>query len=232
MLTVVLLPGMDGTGTLFEPFTAALGKEFSVQVVRYPTTGALACEKLEEHARSSLPTNSQFVILGESFSGPIAVSIAASHPVGLVGLILCSTFIRNPRPFFGPLRYLASALPVNFAPHALLSAALLGRFSTPQLRCALAAAMAQVSADALRARLRAVLSVEVSAKLKAVAVPLLYLLAEHDQVVPVGALRQIEQMFPATQVASVNAPHFLLQAAPNEAAVAVSNFLRSLHTAL
>ena len=232
MLTIVLLPGMDGTGILFEPFVAELGQQFKVQIVRYPTTGALGYQELEEHARNSLPTSGRFVILGESFSGPIAVSLAASRPAGLVGLILCATFICNPRPLFGPFRLLAGALPVKLTPHAVLSAALLGRFATPQLRSALAAAMAQVSGEALRARLRAVLSIEVSAKLKGVGVPLLYLLAKHDQVVPVSALKQIARVFPATKVAPVNAPHFLLQAAPREAAAAVSKFLQPLHNAL
>lgn len=232
MLTIVLLPGMDGTGTLFEPFVAELGQQFKVQIVRYPTTGALGYQELEEQARNSLPTSGRFVILGESFSGPIAVSLAASRPAGLVGLILCATFISNPRPLFGPLRLLAGALPVKLAPLAVLSTALLGRFATPQLRSALAAAMAQVSGEALRARLRAVLSIEVSAKLEGVGVPLLYLLAKHDQVVPVSALKRIARVFPAIQVVPVNAPHFLLQAAPREAAAAVTKFLQSLHNAL
>ena len=228
MLTVVLLPGMDGTGSLFEPFVTALGSEFGIEIVRYPTTGALGYAELEAHARRSLPSEGRFVILGESFSGPIAVSIAASRPARLVGLILCSSFIRNPLPIFGLLRHFAKVLPVKLAPFAALNAALLGRFSTSQLRSMLAAAMSEVSAEALRARLRAVLSVEVSAKLKAVNVPLLYLLAKHDQLVPISALKQIQRAFPDTQVVSVEAPHFLLQAAPTEAADSVRNFIGTL----
>ena len=232
MLTIVLLPGMDGTGTLFQPFVSELGCEFRVEIVRYPTTGALGYAELEEHARRSLPSDGRFVILGESFSGPIAVSIAASRPGGLVGLILCSSFIRNPRPVFGPLRHLAYVLPVKLAPFAVLNAALLGRFSTPQLRSMLTTAMSEVSAEALRARVRAVLSVDVSAKLKTLNLPLLYLLAKHDQVVPVSALTQIKRALISTQVVSLEAPHFLLQAAPTEAAGVVRKFLRTLQNAL
>lgn len=232
MLTIVLLPGMDGTGNLFEPFTSALGQEFDIQVVHYPTIDALGYAQLEEHVRRLLPINGHFVILGESFSGPIAVSIAASRPAGLVGIILCSTFVRNPRPFFGPLRHLVNVLPVKLVPIAILNTVLLGSFSNSQLRSALTAAMAQFTSEALRARLRAVLSVDVSAKLKAVEVPLLYLLATHDQVVPISALEQIQEVLPATQVAPIEAPHFLLQAAPTAAASAVGKFLRSLQNAL
>ncbi|KFN49793.1 hypothetical protein P873_09565 [Arenimonas composti TR7-09 = DSM 18010] len=75
------------------------------------------------------------------------------------------------------------------------------------------------------------LAIDASEKLEAVSVPLLYLMATHDRVVPVSALKQIERVLPATQVVSVNAPHFLLQAAPIEAAAAVSEFIRPLHDA-
>ena len=34
--TLVLLPGMDGTGTLFEPLLQALGQHWPVQVLHYP----------------------------------------------------------------------------------------------------------------------------------------------------------------------------------------------------
>lgn len=230
MLTLVLLPGMDGTGTLFEPFITALGQDVAVQVVSYPAVDALGYSELEAHARQSLPSSGRFILLGESFSGPIAVAIAASQPPGLVGLVLCSTFVRNPRPVFGPLRHIANLLPVKLAPLPVLSKLLLGRFSTPALRAAFAAAMAQVSARALRARLRAVLGVDVSKQLRAIDVPILYLLARHDRVVPVSALKHIQRIAPNVQVAPISAPHFLLQAAPVEAAQTLASFAQALQT--
>jgi len=78
-------------------------------------------------------------------------------------------------------------LPVAAAPTGLLDRILLGRFSTAQLRSAFARALAQVSPDALRARLRSVLGVDVSAQLRAVNVPVLYLRAASDRVVPRAA---------------------------------------------
>ena len=74
-MTLVLLPGMDGTGDLFAAFLSAPGCDLDVKVVSYPTDVALGYADLEAFARAALPTDRPFVILGESFSGPIAISI-------------------------------------------------------------------------------------------------------------------------------------------------------------
>lgn len=232
MLTIVLLPGMDGTGDLFAPFVEALGGEFNVQVVRYPTMGSLGYEELETIARSSLPSKGSFVVLGESFSGPIAVSIAASQPPGLVGLIMCSTFVRNPRPTFRALSSLVNLLPVTLMPITVLNYLLLGRYSTTTLRSALASAISQVSASALQARVKAVLSNDVSVKFKTLKIPVLYLLAKYDRVVPPNAVEHMVRTLPITQVVPVAAPHFLLQAAPGAAANFVGAFMRKVQASL
>ena len=75
---LVLLPGLNGTGILFESLQTALGQSLDVRVVRYP--------QLQGHARKSLPTDRPFVLLGESLSGPIAIRLAAERPRELVGL--------------------------------------------------------------------------------------------------------------------------------------------------
>jgi pimeloyl-ACP methyl ester carboxylesterase len=232
MVTLVLLPGMDGTGQLFAPFLAALGGEFNVKVVRYPTTEPLDYTELESVVRAELPADGPFVLLGESFSGPIAISLAASGLPRLKGLVLCCTFVRNPRPVFGGLRSLVGVLPVAAAPVGLLGRLLLGRFSTAALHEAFARALAQVSSPALRARLRSVLSVDVSAKLAAATVPTLYLRAARDRVVPPAASRLVSKLKPNTRVVHVEAPHFLLQAAPSEAARAIGAFMREVQRAL
>ena len=231
-MTLVLLPGMDGTGQLFAPFVAALGPEFSVQVVAYPTTAPLGYHELESIARAALPTEGPYVILGESFSGPIAVSLAASGSPGLKGLVLCCSFVRNPRPVFSGLRSLVAVLPLALAPVSLLGRLLLGRFSTSALEAALAKSLSQVSPSAIRARLQAVLSVNVSAKLSTVKVPVLYLRGSRDSVVPAGASVLVANLCPGTRVVELEAPHFLLQAVPTKAAQAVGAFVREVQNAL
>jgi pimeloyl-ACP methyl ester carboxylesterase len=232
MLTIVLLPGMDGTGQLFAPFISALGSEFNVHVIQYPTVGALGYEELEAIAKKQLPSTGCFVILGESFSGPIAISLAASQPPGLVGLVLCSSFARNPHPAFAVLDPLVRVLPVKLAPLALLSHLLMGQFATPALRSSLSSALAQVSTSTFRARVKAVLSCDASAKLKTINVPLMYLLAVHDRVVPADAAKHVARIMPSTQIVPIDAPHFLLQAAPTAAANVVGAFMRQVQNSV
>jgi pimeloyl-ACP methyl ester carboxylesterase len=219
--TLVLLPGMDGTGDLFAPFITALGPEVDAQVVRYPTHQALGYAALVAQVRAALPSDRPYVLLGESFSGPIAIELAASAPPQLQGLVLCGTFARNPRPGLRPLRAVLPWLPLHWAPAWLVSHMLLGRFATPELRETLMVAVRQVAPAVLRARLQAVLDVDVSARLASIQVPTLYLQAERDRLVPPAAATLIAHHAPATQVASVDAPHGLLQAAPAVAAALI-----------
>lgn len=231
MQTLVLLPGMDGTGDLFAPFIEAIKGEFKVQVLSYPTDQALGYEELLTLARAAVPRDEPYVLLGESFSGPIAISLAADAPPQLRGLILCCTFARSPHPTFARFQALLSVVPFRWMPSIALGHALLGRFETRALRDAIARAVNRVSPAVLRARLRSVLMVDVSARLAEVNVPCLYLQASQDRVVPARAGAHVKEVLPSTTFVQLNAPHCLLQAAPVEASVAVSDFLREVQLA-
>ncbi len=226
--TLVLLPGMDGSGLLFDSLIAALGERFQICRIAYPAEEALAYPELEEIARRALPVDGEFILLGESFSGPIAIALAASAPPGLRGLILCSTFARNPHPLFKPLHWLVNILPVKQLPHAILAYFLMGRFATPALRAALERALSPVSAAAFRARLKAVLTVDTSARLERLQLPLLYLQASHDLVVSASSGRHIKALYPAAEVQRFDAPHFLLQTAAPAAAATIQSFISKI----
>jgi pimeloyl-ACP methyl ester carboxylesterase len=226
MRTIVLLPGLDGTGALFAPLIKALDGKFEVVKVSYPTTRILGYDELEQIARRALPNTGEFILLGESFSGPIAISLAASRPAGLIGVVLCCTFARNPRPAFRPMGIFTSILPVKLAPNTILDFLLLGRHTTKALSSTLASAVDSVTTSVLRARLRSVLSVDVSAKLKDIEVPLLYLQAAQDRVVPASAGRDIKSFYAAAQIVTLNGPHCILQTHPVEAVSAIQTTLR------
>ena len=162
MLTLVLLPGMDGTGTLFEPLVAAIGSNMTIKVVRYPVEQELGYEELEAIARDVLPEEELFILLGESFSGPIAVSLAAAASSRLKGLILCCSFVRSPRRIGAWIKRRMIIPPLSLLPQVFVDYALLGRFRTPALSAAIRKAISQVSTNVLRWRLKAVLEADVT----------------------------------------------------------------------
>jgi pimeloyl-ACP methyl ester carboxylesterase len=219
---------MDGTGEPFAEFVSMLAPELQAIVVSYPPDKPLGYLELEVIARSRVPSDRPFVLLAESFSGPIAVSLAASSPRGLLGLILSCSFVKNPRPCFRLFRSIVSFLPVRCVPAAFLGHALLGRFSSAPLLHTLARVLRIVSPEAIRARIRAVLDIDVASCLAEVRVPVLYLRATEDRVVPAAASRLILRWLPSARVVDVEAPHFLLQAVPGVAAEHVESFVREL----
>jgi pimeloyl-ACP methyl ester carboxylesterase len=235
MTHLVLLPGMDGTGLLFAPFLAALDAALDsappalkTTVIAYPTDQALDYAALESFVRARLPTQEPYVLLGESFSGPMAISLAVSGLPMLRGLVLCASFTRNPRPVFGPLRFLSGWLPVSVFAFRGVWRGLLGNFYTDALCDWLVGTVAQVSPEVLRSRLRAVLSVDVSAKLAQVHVPMLSLEASQDRLVPARAGEALHRLKPDMRRLKLSAPHFLLQTAPQAAARAIQDFLEAL----
>jgi pimeloyl-ACP methyl ester carboxylesterase len=225
---LVLLPGLDGTGLLFADFVAALGPEFDPIVVRYPADVPLGYTELEPLARKHLPAEEPFILLGESFGGPLSISIAASAPPGLVGLILCCSFASNPRPHLGKLRLLAPYLPVRGEPRSILARYYMGRFASRELASKLHKASLLVAADVFRYRIAAVCRTDFSLKLLQVRVPILYLRASIDRIVPHSACDNVKRLVPSTRVVEIQGPHYLLQACPSAAATAVSDFAREL----
>ena len=228
MVALVVLPGMDGTAPPRADFAAALGAGIEPHVVAYPPDPALKYEELEAFVRASLPTHRPYVLLGESFSGPIAISIAASRPPQLVGLILCVTFARNPLPVLGPIPWLLPLIPFGLAPMRVISAFLLGRFATVPLIDALRVTFDKVSTQTFKARLGAVARADMRPALTNVRVPVLYLRATEDRLVPRHCADGIARLATQTRIVDIEAPHTLLQVAPAAAAAAVQAFIATL----
>jgi surfactin synthase thioesterase subunit len=69
---LVLLPGLDGTGTMFAPFVAELPPWIEPVVLDYPAE-PLGYADLARRLATRLPEDRPFFLLGESFGGPLAL---------------------------------------------------------------------------------------------------------------------------------------------------------------
>jgi pimeloyl-ACP methyl ester carboxylesterase len=226
MTTLVLLPGMDGSGLLFANFVAALAA--NTQVVSYPPDQPLDYSGLEKLIEAALPTE-PFILLGESFSGPLAISLASRSLPGLRGVVLVCTFAKSPGPPMKPfIRKLFSRLPIGWTPVFIASRLLMGRFDSPSLRMQLDAATCDVSGPVWRTRMDAILGLDVTAALSKLTLPILYLRATEDRVVPKAAFDAIAAANRAVKLVEIEGPHALLQTKPHESAIAIRTFANDI----
>lgn len=224
----MLLPGLDGTGKLFSHFVGALGSSIETQIVTYPVDQRLGYAELESLVRAALPTDRVYVVLAESFSGPIAIRIAADPAEGLVGVILCVTFAKNPYPLLAWARPWAGALPVRSLPRWVRAPFMWGALSTDRAPDEVERATAAVDEVVLRHRIAAVLAVDETDALARIHIPTLVMHATGDHVVPSAATEHILRTLPGAELIEVDGPHLLLQTRSSECAAAVTRFIRGL----
>ncbi|QWP76568.1 alpha/beta hydrolase [Lysobacter sp. K5869] len=226
----LVLPGLDGGGELLSDFLAALQPRFAANALAYPNDPALGYDALVDWAWTRLPTDEPFALIGESFSGPVAIRLAARRPPNLAALVLCASFAQAPRPPWSPLGLAAlpawlHRLPLRHAPLAVVERAVLGRWSNPRWRERLRAALDALDPAVLRTRLGEVARVDARAALAAVAVPTLYLRATADRLVSRESWETIHRARPHTECFALDAPHFLLQACADDAAARIGHWL-------
>ena len=100
---------MDGTGILFKAFVGLLPGGIDVRVVAYPEDEHLSYVELADRVRGGLPRGTPYVIIAESYSGPVA-SILAAHPIGnLQAVVFVSSFVALPGGRIGP--WIATVMP-------------------------------------------------------------------------------------------------------------------------
>lgn len=224
LATLLLLPGLDGTDIFFQPLLSALPACVQPRVLRYPASTDQDYAQLLALVRRAIADLPECHVLGWSFSGPLALMLAAAEPHKVRSVILAASFVRAPNPLASRLRF-ALVGPVIWAWRALRRLPLLWRSRTDPWRQAKMQSWQEVSARVLAARLRAIMSVDVRAELRGLAQPVLYIASRRDAVVPRHNLREILQLQPAVQVATLAGRHQALYSHPQEAAQAVASFL-------
>lgn len=227
--TLVLLPGLDGTGRLFDGLIGALPPGLNVHVARYPTDQFLSYSELVPCVREIVPSR-PFLLVAESFSTPLAVQFAATRPANLAGVVLCAGFVANPVGGWAPLvRLLARSWLFRLRPpNFLLEHFLLGADSPAALRAAVREVLRLVRPKVLAGRVRAVLECGAKTALAQTEAPILYIQAQNDRLVRPACFEQIHQLRPDAALALISAPHLVFQREPGKAAEVIVRFIRQL----
>lgn len=223
-LNIILLPGLDGTGLLFEPFLKKRPDGILPKVISYSGKEVFSYEALENKVWSMIPDDERFFILGESYSGPIALNLAARRPRNLMGVILSASFVESPVP--GWLKLLPLKLMTRLSPpSAAIQCVLMNGAVNPEIIRLVKKAAGSVTPDVISGRVRSVLKVNVSAALQQIKVPILYLGGLNDRLVNGQSRRLIRKIRPDIQMVEIDSPHLLLQLQPEAAWKAIERFM-------
>jgi pimeloyl-ACP methyl ester carboxylesterase len=199
----------------------------SATAVRFPSDKHLTYAELLEYIRLECPDTGPFVILAESFSTPLAVRWAALNPSGLKGLILCAGFVAS--PIVGWRARASSWLaPLVFrlrVPRFALRRWLIGSEASDGLAQTVQGTIRSLHPVVLVGRLRAVLSCDVRSELRKVEVPIHYIRAEMDRLIPHSSAEEIQRIRPDVTLSDVLGPHLILQEAPVGCARLVSGIV-------
>jgi pimeloyl-ACP methyl ester carboxylesterase len=226
-LTTLLLPGLDGSGRLFAPLLAAGPRGFAPRVVPLPADAPRSYDQYLEAVRPALPRRGAWALLAESFSGPLAVRLAAERPRGLVALVLVATFLRRPlQPWLAPLAPLVGRALFTFPllPPAI-RLLLAGADAPDPVVAAIQQATAAVPAAVLARRAREALAVDVRRALATTAVPLLYLGPTGDRLIRTDVADEVLAARPDAEVARLAGPHTILQVRPQACLARLEPFL-------
>ena len=224
--TLVLLPGFDGSGRLFSPLHKELSDSVNTIVLSYPSDKVMTYYDLCHYLKDELP-DSPYVILGESFGGPLTLMLSKYANENLKGIILCVSFVKNPqvlfskfiRPFLKP-KHLQKETPAVY-----IKTMLTNGVANVKLIKNIQAATRELTRDVYFYRLREIADVDVTNILEKCELPILYLRAKKDRLVYESSMKWIQEKGKNVTVDYFDAPHMLLQTQPKQSAMVIQKFL-------
>ncbi|MFM9940197.1 MAG: alpha/beta fold hydrolase [Hyphomicrobiaceae bacterium] len=225
--TLVLLPGLDGTGRLFPRLVHALHGRIETEILAYPFDVS-DYPRLTSYLIERLGPG-PVILLGESFAGPAAVEIAARRPDVVKALILAVTFVRP--PWAPGLLRLAARFDHGLAPVFAVRNMMIGRRHDPALVKLIEELTDTMPRETISARLRAMADIDVADHLRALTCPILSLHGTADWLVPSRSIAAALAGRPNAVVKRLPGPHMLLQCNAQAAADEIVAFVQQLEPA-
>ena len=221
--TLVLLPGLNGTTGLFNPLIESVQDEFNVLPIAFPTQEKRTYQELATDIMAQLADiKGKYIILGESFSGPLSLFISERKPSGLIGLVLVATFIKAPNLKLG--RFLPWTIGFSLAKPLYSVRLAISKKENQSLISAISTELQSVSPSVLSHRIEQIFAVNATESLRNCEVPVVYFRGTKDYVVPKKNLNEILSIKPDVKVVKFNAQHFLLQSNPAQAYREIKRF--------
>jgi pimeloyl-[acyl-carrier protein] methyl ester esterase len=176
----------------------------------------ITCEELETYVVQQIPREQPVTVIAESFSGPIALALAARSDVNVTAVLLVCSFAGRPLGWLGSL---IARLPLQsilrfLIPRWMIRRCLVGRDASDELVLLMRAAISKVEPEVLASRLRMALTDRyclgpVQCRTRVIAV-----FSTRDCLVGHSALQSIRRACHTAELRQIDSPHFALQATP------------------
>lgn len=211
-LRCILLPGMDGSGLLFEPLKKLLAPSANIQII--PLSQSSDQSILNETKRiktffNSAPT----IIVAESYSGRIAYELAKDNSLNIVHIVFVASFVS--RPSF--ISKLAGKLPLSpvkkqLIPNLFLHWLLFGRKVDKHTMDLFYASINSVDTTILKKRLHNIACLD--SPTEPLAIEATYIRPESDYLIGCRAITIIRQLLSDLKVITLPGGHFIAQSNP------------------
>lgn len=221
--TLIILPSFTGQDIALDAFTEALAP-LNVRILQLPTEGEQDYDNLVAHIRTQLPSE-PIILLGESFSVPIAAAIAARAP-NVKKLILVSGFLSLSAKAPYPLRRYPR-LPKHI--HSAwtrwrLRNSLFNRVSA-DLQSTLTDAIRRMPLSLYEKRVTALQGLPLYHP--PIKQPCLVIQGEYDALLDTPLVNDLSQKTQDIQIATLPTHHFVLQSEPTLSATIIKRFIEN-----
>lgn len=219
-MRLVLLPGLNGSSHLFTPLLDAL-LDIDCQVLPLPEQGPQDYDSLADRLIHEL-RHTPFMLLGESFSGPLAYRLALRNPEGLRGLIFAASFLTSPFAPLALLRHLPIPLALATRPWILRTLCLGHQASDAELML-VQGEIRRLDQSLVRARLASLATLHTPQQ--HLALPALHLWPQQDRLVTAKTAKRLADYCDDLRQVRLEGPHFILQTQPRACAAAIRRFM-------
>lgn len=223
-MKLVLLPGMDGTGLLFEEFITNC--QYECLIIPLPEDSKQSHMALASQIVNHLP-DEDYVLLAESFSGaliPCLIQSASRQPEAVV---LVASFLHAPRPLVisflrqMPLKKLLGLPSVK----SIVKFFCMKDASDEQFE-KFWNVLKKLDFSLMKVRLREIQKM-VNTEDKIV-IPTLVIVAKHDKLIPRRISNKLPNLFSKLTLKTIDGPHFILQSKAEEVAQVIDNYIKTL----
>jgi len=217
-----VFPGLDGRTGMLTRFRDLAPQTHSVSLLDLPSD-QWTYEDLTNHFARMISELDQCLLIAESFSGPLALMLAARHPQSVASVVLIGSFATSPLP------KVARCVPWSLVfrlplPSVLVRHFMLGYDCDSSLVREFKDAVHSIHSRVLAGRLREIVRVDARSLMSKIRCPILYLRPSRDAVIPEICIDTIRRLRSDAAIHTIEGPHLLLETKPLQAWQLIADF--------